>query len=208
MVYAKDGEERKFSIDDLPDESEGWTFLRREEEEKDSDGRLLAVFDGNEDVTPYVFDSEGPQLVLIVNNPYTHNRARASMENKLNDYIKRQGGSMIGIIAIQPERLEWWKELATPDYDVYCAEDTSLKELARGDAALIYLKDGIIQWKRNIFSFDADFPDYEAEGNVLDQVYIPDSGRWIKFLTLLYAAILIIIWLPCAPFVLRKKKTA
>lgn len=203
MVYEKDGAEKRFAIDDLPDST--WTFVRREEATP-SDGRLLAVFDGHDDVTPYVFEEEGPQLVLIVNNPVTHNRARASMANKLNDYVQRMGGSMIGIIAVQPERLEWWKELATPDYEVYCAEDTSLKELARGDAALIYIKDGVIQWKRSIFSFDADFPDYDLPGNALEQVYIPDSGRWIKGWTLLYIGFLIVVWLPCATFVLRKKK--
>jgi len=205
MVYEKDGVEKKFAIDDLPDET--WTFVRREEN-KGSDRRLLAVFDGYDDVTPYVFEEEGPQLVLIVNNPVTHNRARASMANKLNDYVQRMGGSMIGIVAVQPERLDWWKELATPDYEVFCAEDTSLKELARGDAALIYIKDGVIQWKRSIFSFNADFPDYNLQGNVLDQVYIPDSGRWIKGLTLIFLGVLLIIWLPGAPFILRKNKPA
>lgn len=203
MIYEKEGVEKTFSPDSLPDDS--WTFVGRGEQAANSDGRLLAVFDGHEDVTNYVFEDEGPQLVLVVNNPETHNRARASMANKLNDYVQRLGGSMIGIVAVQPERLEWWKELATPDYDVYCAEDTSLKELARGDAALIYLKDGIIQWKRNIFSFDADFPDYETQGNVLDQAYAPDSGRWIKAWTLIYIALLLIVWIPCAPFVLRKR---
>ncbi len=202
MVYQKDGIEQTFDIDSLPDES--WSFVRRIDDSA-SDNRLLAVFDGHDDVTPYVFDGEGPQLVLVVNNPVTHNRARASMENKLNDYINRFDGSMIGIVAIQPEKLDWWKELATPDYDVYCAEDTSLKELARGDAALIYIKDGVIQWKRNIFSFDANFPDYDQPGNVLDNVYVPDSGQSIKTLTLLYLAFLILVWLPGAPFVLKKK---
>lgn len=205
MVYEKDGVEKAFGIDDLPDDS--WTFVRREETPV-SDGRLLAVFDGHDDVTPYVFEPEAPQLVLIVNNPLTHNRARASMANKLNDYVQRMGGSMIGIVALQPERLDWWKELATPDYEVYCAEDTSLKELARGEAALVYIKDGVIQWKRNIFSFDADFPDYDLPGNALEQVYIPDSGRWIKGWTLLYLGFLLVVWLPCAPFVLRRKKGA
>ncbi|MCM1450766.1 MAG: DoxX family protein [Clostridium sp.] len=204
MVYEKDGVERRFGLDELPDST--WTFVGREEGHAEGEGKLLAVFDGHDDVTPYVFEEEGPQLVLVVNNPEAHNRARASMANKLNDYVQRQGGSMIGIVAIQPEGLQWWKELATPDFEVYCAEDTSLKELARGDAALVYLKDGIIQWKRNIFSFDADFPDYDFPGNALEEVYIPDSGRWIKAWTLFYLAFLLIVWIPCAPFVLRRKK--
>lgn len=206
MVYEKDGVEREFSLDALPDD-DSWNFVRRVET-AEGDGRLLAVFDGHEDVTPYIFNSSAPQLVLVVNNPVAHNRARASMANKLNDYIRKFDGDMIGIVAIQPERLEWWKELATPDYEVYCAEDTSLKELARGDAALIYIKDGIIQWKRSIFSFDADFPDYDKPGNVLDEVYVPDSGYSIKALTLLYIAFLVVVWLPGAPFVLRRKGKA
>lgn len=206
LLYEKDGIYKSFSIDSLPDES--WTYLSREEGSDKSSKKLLAVYDDNEDVTSYIFQSEGPQILLVVSNPAYHTRARAGMANRINQYIEKKGGTMTALVALPSQSLSEWKRLANPDYEVYSVEDTSLKELARGDAALVYLEDGIIKWKRNLYFLSSEFPNYDYDGNALTDVFIPDSGKPLLWLTIAYLILISLPLLINIPFhlVSRKKK--
>lgn len=194
LVYEKDGVEQEFSIYELPDST--WTYVRRADVATADDGRLLAIFDGDEDVTEYVVEQEGPQLILLVSNPEYHNRARSSMANRLCEYMEDHEGNMIALLPLQGESLEKWKAMAHPTYEVYSADDTAIKEVARGDAALIYLQDGIIKWKRNLYSLRGDFPDFNSHGYEMDRVQSVDDGSYITRLTIFFLILLAIPLLP------------
>lgn len=207
MIYEKDGRRQSFAIDNLP--GSDWQYIGRDEAGNEGHGKLLAVYDEyGEDVTAEVFEDDGPQMVLVVSNPKAHGRARSGMANNINDYVTAHGGSMIALVALPPESLANWIELANPEYDAYSAEDTSLKELARGDAALVYLEDGIIKWKRNLYFISSDFPDPASPDNELEKVFAPDSGRLILHLTLFYLSFLILPAALSIPWLIHKRKHA
>lgn len=207
MVYEKDGVRKSFVIDSLP--GDDWKYIGREEVSENESGKLLAVYDeSGEDVTSYVFDNEGPQVLLVVSNPTFHARARSGMANNINEYVQARGGSMIALVARPPESLSQWIEIANPEYDVYSVEDTSLKELARGDAALVYLEDGIIKWKRNLYFISSGFPDQDSGDNQFDEILAPDSGHLILHLTLFYLSIIVLPALLSIPWLVHHRKHA
>lgn len=192
MIYEKDGTRQEFSVDQLPDCT--WTYVGRTNHGP-SLSSSLAVYDGEDEVTADVIESAGPQLLLMVSNPGLHTKARSGMANALNAYIRNQGGSMIGIVAASGDGLEQWIAKAKPDYDVYSADDTTIKEIVRGNAGLVYIKDGRILWKRNLYSLPADFPDFSAKGNLLDEVKAIDDGTFLHRLLFIYCAVLFVIYL-------------
>lgn len=192
LIYKRGYETRYFSTDSLPDST--WIYVGRAIEDTPNT-KHLAIFDGTEDVASEVISSDYPQLLLIVTSPKRHQKARAGMANSLNDYMKLHGGEMLAIVATPPDSVAAWREKSNPQYPVYTADDTDLKELVRGDAALVYLEDGKIKWKRTIYSLPADFPDFDTERNELEYVKKPDDGTTLRKLTLIYLAALLGIFL-------------
>lgn len=191
LLYEKDGVVSEFDVDNLPDST--WIYIGRKLKQT-SVKKDFAIFDGDVDVTNDVIASEGKQTILVVSNPEYHQKARAGMANSINDYITMLGGSMFAVIAVSPDSLEPWIEKTHPNFEVYTSDDTVLKEIARGDAALIYLEDGIIRWKRNIYSLPGDFPDFEADHNELEEVKVVDSGTTMFQLTGIYVSLLVLIF--------------
>lgn len=192
LIYEKGSQTQYFNTDSLPDST--WTYVGRATADTSED-KHLAIFSGTEDVTSEVISSDYPQLLLIVTSPDNHKKARAGMANSLKDYMQLNGGEMIGIVATPPDSLELWKKNTNPQYEVYTADDTDLKELVRGDAALVYLVDGKIKWKRTIYSLPADFPEFDTGRNELDYITAPDDGKTLKELTIMYLGILISVFL-------------
>lgn len=174
FIYEKDGEYRKVGEDDvLPDESEGWKFVRREEKEFtknvnnsaataeiSSDFRIWSE-DGEEDVTDMLsgFDR---QLILLVPDLNSLSMATSWKINRLYDMAKSQNTEFFAIAAGSPEAIEEWRDLSSGQYQIYSAEDTSIKELVRGNPALVSLEDGIIKWKSALSALRLNDDDDES----------------------------------------------
>lgn len=148
----------------------------------------IVAFDGDDDVTDDVFDGDGEQFILAITDPGIHYLTRARLANELNDFIISRGGRMIALVAADGSRLDDWKQLALPSFDVYSADDTELKELVRGDAGLVYLRDGKIIWKRNISSLSHDMIKELKTYDDIDS--LGDNGNLYVYLTSAF-----LIWL-------------
>lgn len=192
LIYERDDVRQEFEIDALPDST--WTYVGRTSLESGL-ASSLAIYDGDDEVTADVLDPTAPQLLLMVSDPAQHTKARAGMANALNAYITNQGGSMIGIVAASGDELKAWMSKVEPDYEVYSADDTTIKEIVRGNAGIVYVKDGKIVWKRNLYSLPADFPDFSAPGNLLDTVEVVDSGTDLYRLFFFYFIAMFVIYL-------------
>ncbi len=192
FIYEKDGEQQEFTIDSLPDST--WTYVDRVDSGQGASNERIAIYDYDDDVTDEVIDTENPQLLLLVTDPGIAYLSRARLANELNDYIVSKGGSMLALVGSTGERLENWRQLASPHCDVYSVESTSLKELARGDAALVYMTNGIIRWKRTLSSMNAEMfenIDPEDDTNILDKIRPIDDGYLHTLFCIILGAILI-----------------
>lgn len=159
FVYEKDGETRKFSEEDqLPDEEEGWRFVRREELEfvrnekaESSAGNEEADFrvwseNGEEDITESLCGYDR-QLMLLVPDITELSMATSWKINRLYDMSQKDNTEFFAVVAGSPDAIEEWRDLSSGQYPIYTAEDTSIKELARGNPALVSLEKGRIKWK-------------------------------------------------------------
>lgn len=150
-IYTRDGQEQTFTIDALPDST--WTFVDRRlvsGGEMNTDG--FTILDDGEDITADVIDSEAEQFIVTVPDLSYVDPSYTYLINELNDIITGRGGSLVALINGNEEGLEWWKDISMASYPIYQAEPKMLKELARGNAALIYLDKGTVMWKRTISS--------------------------------------------------------
>lgn len=162
MVYSKAGKEQAFPVDSLPDDD--WTFVRRQQSENNlSNAFFPAIYDKDgEDVSENLLayaldDADAKTIMLVVTEPRRHGISRMRMANNLYRYALANNINMFAIVATQNPDL--WEKAVRAQYPVYTAEDTQLKQLARGEAALVFIDRGRIQWKMNINSFPPDWMD-------------------------------------------------
>lgn len=177
-----------------------------------ADDRQLAIYDNEfNDLTDSLVSTHRPQVILAVSDPKYHNRARANLSNRICRYVERQGGSMLAILPLSGSEMQEWCELANPNYLTYTAEESTIKALARGHAAFIFLTDGKIRWKRNLYSLPSDFPESAATDvdtptdNALTRIRPVDDGSTLKKPTIALALCILLAFFLTIPS-LRKQK--
>lgn len=193
MIYERDGVERSFNIDELPDST--WTFVRRAQPEATvghESGFSIYDTDG-EDVTPYAISDTGLSLILVIPEANRVDIAYTYAINEMEKSVARAGGSMLALISSTPDGIERWIDMSMAGYPCYIAEDTSLKQLARGQMSMVCLDNGVIKWKRALSAFD--FATIDALGNgTLDIGSLNiDDRHYFYIFTIVAAALLLLI---------------
>ena len=191
FIYEKDGRKESFTIDNLPDST--WTFIDRKllsGSEDISDG-FSVIVDG-EDVAPEIIDTETHQFVVTIPELRAVDLSYTYLLNELNDYISERGGSMVALVNGDDKGIEWWRDVSMASYPIYSAEPTLIKELARGRAAIVYLHEGVVEWKRTLSSISYSFVTETPPGEITDRLN-PATGYVLNTLTLIFAAIIVVI---------------
>lgn len=190
FIYEKDGIQKVFNIDNLPDST--WTFIDRT---NDNDEQLytgFSVFNNGEDVTSEVFSHEGNVTILAIPNINDINIAYTYLINEISRFAIAHDDKFIGFIATDSIGIEKWKDISLATYPIYSVEDTALKEIVRGQMSLIGIKDGIIKWKRTIYSIDPAICSAESDFSTL--LYINGEKRF-AIISALMLAFMIILWI-------------
>lgn len=177
FIYSRGDETRVFTADSLPTDTL-WQFVERVEHDTPDLTGQFTLFDGDEDVTEDVILGEGQQILLVIPELI---RADVSYTYFINDLVrlcKKHDIDFIALIATDPESIGLWVDFSLADYNCYSADDTQLKELVRGNMALVYLNDGVIRWKRTVSSFainDLDKAEQEY-GSEFPAHLVKDNG--------------------------------
>ncbi|MDE6648597.1 MAG: DoxX family protein [Muribaculaceae bacterium] len=208
FVYEKDGEYRIVDEDDeLPDESEGWKFVRRDEKEfvsnehadsvsssEASDFRIWSE-NGEEDVTD-LLSGYDRQMILLVPDISELSMATSWKINKLYDMSKASDSEFFAVVAGSAKEIEEWRDLSSGQYPIYTADDTSIKELARGNPALVGLEKGRIIWKSSLSALrlnDDDIDDTEISASPVGMTMTGQQALiYLSLLLLSFLAILCI----------------
>lgn len=186
FIYEKNGQKQSFKVDSLPDST--WTFVERTELSSDPAGNHnLTIYDlDDNDVTSDIISTEGEQIILLFPEIKYADISYSFMTNEMDNYIKNRGGKLIGIFASNDkDNLKDWIDRSLIQWPIYTAEDTSIKEIARGKASVVYLKDGIIQWKRTLSSIPTDIFSSNNKENAFDKLY-PKEKYSIQYITKLF----------------------
>lgn len=164
LIYSDaDGVEHSFGLEDeLPGDKPGWTFLRQETAdgtartpEADNNLRIWSE-DGEEDVTADVLYPDSRRLILFMPRLDGVSVRDTWPINSLYGYCRANDIDMIAVVASSPEGIEAWRDISLGEYPVYTAEDTSIKEVVRGNPALVYTERGKVVWKQTLGSLDVD----------------------------------------------------
>ncbi len=188
FIYEKDGRKASFTLDNLPDST--WQFVDRhlvEGSEGVSDG-FSVIYEG-EDIAPDIISTEGEQFIVTIPDMKGVDLSYTYLLNDLNDFMEKHGGSMVALVSGDANDVEWWRDLSMASYPIYSAEPTLIKELARGRAALVYLKDGVVQWKRALSSISYAIVTETPADELADRMD-PAGGYILSFLTLVFITIL------------------
>lgn len=164
FVYEKDGVKKEFREDDeLPDEAEGWNFVERKEIKRDTgktagEEKNLRVWDrtGEEDLTEEVSSPEGEKLFLMIPDISGVSAATTWKINSMYSWARKHNIEMSAIVSGSAEDVAHWEDISMPEYPIYTADDTSIKEVVRGNPGVVFVKDGHIVWKSTLGALDAD----------------------------------------------------
>lgn len=162
FIYRRGDETVRVSEqDELPSEEDGWVFVdrvvkepasidpsRHESEGKDIDSFRIYDEEG-EDVTSDLLEEgeNGKMLLILIPEIERVSKAEAWKIEELASLCQEADVKCVMVTAGSPEATDLWKELIAADIPFYTSEDTSIKTLARGNPAVVYLENDVIQWK-------------------------------------------------------------
>ena len=163
FIYSRDGVEREFTIDSLPDEEDGWEYVTRYHARRPrgkvivQDGRRssIAILDeeGSDVTLDVLGDSRRTVLLLFPDLPRV-GVLNSYAVNELTDAAVVADAQVVGLTPASDGEIENWKDLSMASYPIYNMDDSELKMLARGNPAVVYLDDGRIVWKRTLSSLE------------------------------------------------------
>lgn len=206
FVYSKDGKEYTFSIsDELPDENDGWIFVRRETLPSstttlsESNGKSTSPFgktdnetsmqlwseDGEEELTDRVIIDKGYQILLTMPDLKDVSLAETWRINSLSQWASDNNIDIVGVVAGSREEIENWKDISLASYPIFTAEDTQIKMLVRGNPGIVIIKDGIILWKSSLRALFTD--DFQASETYKDtESFIIDNDQLLHRIIYIY----------------------
>lgn len=197
FIYEKDGKKEEFTEDSLPDESEGWVFVDRKEvgapsTSADESGLALWPEEGDDDLTSEVLGVGGRQILLLMPELRDVSISGSYTINSMNKWATSQNIDFSAIVAGTSDEISEWKDLSIPEYPIYRAEDTVIKEIARGNPAVVYLEDGVIKWKRTLRSIDVEgFMDDNVSNDAM--IYSLDNERLFSNVSLIYLSCMAVL---------------
>lgn len=189
--------ERTFTLDELPDST--WTFVRAAHSNGESilssDGLEVYMPDG-ENATEELSDRASDfnrTLVLVIPDPASMAMTRSRYLNDLYKRLDSDGVDMYALLGGSPSEISFWQRLSRPRYDIYSAEETSLRMLVRGSSGVLWLDGDKILWKRNLSALDAELPYGTDPQASLEEIEPIDTGSRMMAYTILWLAALLLI---------------
>lgn len=218
FIYEKDGIRKEFrGTDVLPEESDGWAFVDRKElprrqPEAPARGndKDLRVWDktGEDDVTEEAIDEKGRELLVMMPNLKEVSPATTWKLNSLYEWSIKNNVFMAAVVSGTPAEIDEWEDLSMASYPIFTAEDTQIKEVVRGNPGVVYLVDGMIEWKSSLAAINID--DFQLPGTSTDAMsFGTDNMRILSNCLYTYLAVMtVLVFLSFTPHlhVGRKKE--
>lgn len=194
FVYEKDGVRKEFGVnDELPSEEDGWKFVERKDiipaknelTSTRNDERTFRIWnrEGDEDITDDVIDTTGKMIILLIPELAEVSPATTWKINSMHDWCENHGIGMIAVVSGTSELIKEWEDLSMPQYEIYTCDDTAIKEVARGNPAVVYIDGGTIKWKSTLGALDVDSLTSAHDSKA---IALSAGGEKLRLLNMLY----------------------
>lgn len=172
FIYEKDGRQQEFTLDNLPSEEEGWTFVDRCEKVIESTRPQtpaideFTVYRGEDDITDEILSDENYRILLLSPDLERADDSEVDRINELYDYCVERGYAFACVTASSPRGIVTWLENTGAEYPFYFMDRTTIRTIARGNPCVLLLKGGTILRK----TAPSQLPDETQLTQPLDQL--------------------------------------
>lgn len=206
VVYEREGVQREFSLEALPDEGSGWEFVEQKVRISDKNGDqgeaengirdFFITDDDNNDIT-YSLLEESSYLFLLISPSLNGLEESDLMQLRaLYEYAVEHGYPFYLLTTNGTEQRRRWQEEMAMDIPMVYSDATIMKTIVRADPGLLLMKNGTIYWKKNWR--DAEVEEVISSGMLENQthgqiVIINEKIRISLLLVLLFAPIALLL---------------
>lgn len=154
FIYEKDGVQKEFTMENLPDST--WTFIDSKSEQI-TKGYEPPIHDFNityneEDITEDILSDPQYSFLLIAPHLETADESQFGKINIIADYAQRRNYRFLCLTASNKKAIEHWTDITGADYEFANTDETTLKTIVRSSPGLVLLKNGTIynKWSHNM----------------------------------------------------------
>lgn len=155
FVYAKDGVEQTFGLDNYPKNDSSWVFVdqittlvKKGYEPPIHD---FTITDEQDDEITYdILESPTPVVLVVMYDLTKTNHKQAARLNALYDQTQAQGYQMYALTGSGTDLIEAFKEEFDPAFPVCTTDPVTLKTIVRANPGVIVVQNGTIIDKYNL----------------------------------------------------------
>ena len=101
-------------------------------------------------MTSEVLNASGDEILLIIPEPVRADISYTFTVNEMYEYADSLGIPVVALLGGDRRAVDRWRDIAMAEYPCYSADDTQLKELARGTLSVVTLRDGVVTSKNAV----------------------------------------------------------
>lgn len=204
-VWTDGARQITIPADSIP-EGDGWEFVERIEVSPNPSGareKGLAIYDSSLEVTEDVVLDEGKQVIVFFPSIREVSIANYYKLNSLYAFARNHDIDMMAVAAGDSLQIATFKDFSLAEYPIYTAEDTAIKEVVRGNPAVVYLENGKVVWKNSLIAIPSD--DFMDGGTRDLNQYRVDRESLLRNLWIVYISLMcVLILLSHVPMFFRK----
>lgn len=150
FIYAKDGVEKEFTLDNFPSSDSTWVFVDSRTRVKEKgyeppihDFSIVSQEDGV-DLTDQVLDDDNYTFLLVASQLSVADDSNIDLINEVFDYSVEHGYRFLCVTASSDEDIAIWQETTGAEYPFALMDDITLKTMIRSNPGLMLLKKGVV----------------------------------------------------------------
>ena len=199
FIYSRDGVEHTFTMDSLPDEEDGWSFVDRRKRTPEptpaqrAQQQVITLYDEGVDVTDEVLTRSGDRLLLLFPDLPHVDISATYVINQLNEWAGAHSVDVVGVTSGVTRDVLWWNDISMATYPMLMADDTDIKMVARGNPAVVLVSDGKVAWKRTLSPLAATPLDEVDDVKRMSDDFVPAAIARRLFMAYLLAMLALLV---------------
>lgn len=161
IVYEKDGVQREFALDSIPDEGSGWEFVEtriqesaRQTAQQAAHDQLVLFDQQGEEVTQQVLGDTGYVLLLLSPDLGKADEHDVDRIENLYEYAREQDYPFYCVTLNDQEKIGHWKFRTGSEYPFLYSDQQVIEMMIRSNPGFMLLHNGIILWKSHLSGID------------------------------------------------------